>query len=190
MRIALKTAAVLVVGIVLGLAATWFTVFRGTLAGGITDGPWRTSLEVGSAQSDIYLRARVAVHGLLALNRNETIYYTTATDGDGAALSGACTYRIAGRDPPTRWWSITAYGADDYLISNPAGIYSASMHSVTRDASGKFTVTVSRVHTTGDWIPVGDGPFNLSLRLYNPSPGVAADPAHVVLPTIVKERCA
>ncbi len=64
------------------------------------------------------------------------------------------------------------------------------MHSVTRDASGRFAVTVSRAHTAGDWIPVGDGPFSLSLRLYNPSPSVAADPAHVALPTIVKERCA
>ncbi len=96
MRVALKIAAVLVVGIVLGLAATWFTVFRGTLAGGITDGPWRTSLEAGSSQGDIYLRARVALHGLLALNRSETIYYTTATDGDGAALSASAP--IASRD--------------------------------------------------------------------------------------------
>ena len=190
MRIALKIAAVLVVGALLGLAATWFAVFRGTLAGGIADGPWRTSLEAGSSQGDIYLRARVAVHGLLALNRSETIYYTTSTDGEGAALSGQCTYRIAGRDPPTRWWSITAYGADDYLIPNPAGLYSASMHSVTRDASGKFTVTVSKAHAGGNWLPVGDGGFNLSLRLYNPNPSVAADPAHVALPIIVKERCA
>ena len=190
MRVALKIVAVLVVGILLGLAATWATVFRGTLAGGINDGPWRTSLEAGSSQGDIYLRARVAVHGLLALNRSETIYYTTSTDGDGAPLNGQCTYRIEGRDPPTRWWSITAYGADDFLIPNSAGIYSASMHSVTRDASGKFAVTVSKDRPAGDWIPVGDGRFNLSIRLYNPNPSVVADPVHVALPTIVKERCA
>ncbi len=190
MRTALKVIAVLVVGTLLGLAATWATVVRGALPGGIQDGPWRTSLEAGSSQGDIYLRARVAVHGLLALNRSETIYYSTATDGDGAPLSGACTYRIEGRDPPTRWWSVTAYGADDYLIPNPAGIYSASMHSVTRDASGKFIVTVSKDRAAGDWIPVGDGRFNLSIRLYNPSSSVAADPVHVALPSIVKERCA
>ena len=189
MRIALKVVAVLVVGVVLGLAATWATVITGTLAGGITDGPWRTSLEAGSAQGDIYLRARVAVHGLLALNRSETMYYTTATDADGAALSGSCVYRIAGRDPPTRWWSITAYGADDYLIPNAAGIYSASMHSVTRDAGGRFVVTVSKARAAGDWIPVGNGRFDLSVRLYNPNPSVAADPAHVALPTVTKERC-
>ncbi len=190
MRVALKIVAVLAVGIVLGLAATWATVVRGTLAGGIDDGPWRTSLEAGSSQGDIYLRARVAVHGLLALNRHETIYYTAATDTDGAPLTGACTYRIQGRDPPARWWSITAYGADDYLIPNPAGIYSASLHSVTRDPSGAFAVTVSKARPPGDWIPAGDGRFNLSLRLYNPDPSVAADPAHVALPAIVKERCA
>jgi len=189
MRIALKVVGVLIVGALLGLAATWLTVFKGTLGGGIEDGPWHTSLDVGSAQGSLYLRARVAVHGLLALGRSETMYYTAATDDDGAPLSGQCVYRVEGRDPPARWWSITAYGADDYLIPNPAGIYSASLHSVTRDASGKFAVTISKARAPGNWIPLGDGRFNLSIRLYNPSPAVAADPAHVALPTIVKERC-
>jgi hypothetical protein len=190
MRIALKILAVIVVGTILGLVATWLTVIRGTWGGAVSDGPWRTSLETGSAQGNMYVRARVAVHGLLALNHSETIYYTAATDSSGAMLSGACVYRIEGRDPPTRWWSITAYGGDDYLIPNPAGIYSASMHSVKRDASGRFAVTVSKAQMPGDWIAVGDGRFSLSLRLYDPQAAVAADPAHIALPAIVKERCA
>jgi len=189
MRTALKILAVLVIGTVLGLAATWLTVIRGTMAGGISDGPWRTSLYAGSNEGSFFLRAQVAVHGLLALNRHETIYYTAATDSGGGALAGNCTYRIAGKDPPARWWSITAYGADDFLIPNPAGRYSASMNSVTRAADGSFTVTLSKTAAKGDWIALADGRFNLSLRLYNPDGKVAADPEHVVLPTIKKVSC-
>ena len=189
MRTAFKILLVLVIGTVLGLAATWFTVIRGTMAGGVSDGPWKTSLYAGAREGGPYLRAQIAVHGLLALNRQETIYYTAATDSDGNALSGACVYRIAGRDPPARWWSITAYGADDFLIPNAAGRYSVSMNSVARRADGTFTITVSKGAAAANWIAVADGTFNLSLRLYNPAAAVAADPAHVALPAIARVHC-
>jgi hypothetical protein len=189
MRIALKILAVIVVGAILGLAATWLTVIRGTMAGAIDDGPWRTSLDAGSRGGGIYLRARVAVHGLLALNRSETMYYTASQDGGGARFDGACTWRIEGRDPPARWWSITAYGADDFLIPNAAGRYSVSKNSVRRAADGRFTITLSKRPAVRNWIALADGRFNVSLRLYNPDPKVAADPQHVVLPTIEKVSC-
>jgi hypothetical protein len=190
MRTALKILAVLVVGTLLGLGLTWFTVVRGTMGGGISDGPWKTSLHAGSSEGGPYLRASVALHGLLALNRNETIYYTAATDGDGAALDGACVYRIAGRDPPTRWWSITAYGADDFLIPNAAGRYSVSKNSVMRAADGSFIITASKDAAAVNGIAVAAGRFSLTLRLYNPERAVAANPAHVALPAIRKVRCA
>lgn len=190
MRTAFKILAVLVIGAVIGLAATWATVIRGTMGGGVSDGPWRTSLYAGSSEGGPYLRAAIAVHGLLALNRRETIYYTAASDSDGNALLGNCTYRLEGRDPPTRWWSITAYGADDFLIPNAAERYSVSMNSVARKADGSFVATVSKGQGGANWIPVGDRRFSLSIRLYNPQPAVAADPEHVVLPTIKKAACA
>jgi hypothetical protein len=185
----LKVLGVLVIGTLLGLAATWATVIRGGWGGNLSDGPWKTNLNTGSTEGSMYLRAQVAVHGLLALNRSETIYYTANTDSAGERLRGACVYRIDGRDPPTRWWSITAYGADDYLIPNQAGVYSASMNSVARAGDGRFAVTVAKAGSGANWIPVADGPFSLSIRLYNPDANVAADPAHVALPTIRKERC-
>ncbi len=189
MRIILKFLAAVVVGVALGLAVTWFTVIRGTWGGAVSDGPWKTSLTTGSADAGMYQRASVAVHGLLALNRSETIYYTAGTDSDGNALSGACTYALEGRDPPARWWSVTAYGADDYLIPNAAGRYSVSMNSVMRRPGGGFAVIVSKAAAAANWIPVTDGRFSLSIRLYNPDAKVAADPAHVALPAIHKERC-
>ncbi len=190
MRTALKILGILVVGTLLGLGATWLAVVRGTWGGAVSDGPWKTSLTTGSRDAGMYQRAAVAVHGLLALNRSETIYYTAGADSDGAALSGACVYRIDGRDPPARWWSITAYGADDYLIPNRAGLYSVSRNSVARGDDGRFAVRVSKDAAGANAIPVADGAFSLTLRLYNPDAKVVADPAHVGLPAIRKVRCA
>jgi hypothetical protein len=189
MRRALKIAATIAIGIALGLAATWAAAIRGTMSGGVSDGPWSTSLDTGSSEGDLYLRARIAVHGLLALSREETVYYSTLRDGDGADLLGNCSYRLEGRDPPARWWSITAYGADDFLIPNDANLYSVSKNSIAREADGSFAVTLSNAKADGNWIPIAPGRFNLTIRLYNPTHDVIADPAHVALPTIRKETC-
>ena len=41
----------------------------------------------------------VAVHGLFALNRNETIYYTANTDSDGHRLAVIAAMRSAAAIP-------------------------------------------------------------------------------------------
>jgi hypothetical protein len=186
MRRTLKIFAMLGAGIALGLVATWATVIRGTMGGGVSDGPWRTSLYAGSSEGSPYLRAQIAVHGLLALGREETIYYTAADDSDGKTLNGNCSYQIEGRDLPARWWSITVYGADDFLIPNSADRYSVSMNSVARRVDGTFVVTLSKGQAEGNWIPVSGGRFSVTIRLYNPQAAVAADPEDVPLPAIRK----
>jgi len=186
---ALKIFLTLAAGIALGLAFTWATTIRGTQGGSIGDGPWHTSLLTGSSDSGRYLRAFIAVHALLALSREETVYYIARDDSDGHPLDGRCSYRVEGRDPPARWWSITAYGADDFLIENAADRYSVSMNSVTRHPDGTFAVTLSQKQAEGDWIPVAAERFDLMIRLYNPKAAVVADPAGVPLPTISKASC-
>ena len=52
MRIALKILAVLILGSVLGLAATMLSLSM-RMAGRIEDGPWKTNLTSGSAQSTL-----------------------------------------------------------------------------------------------------------------------------------------
>jgi len=191
MRVVMKLLVTAVCGIALGLFATWVLVVRAAPMGGdVRDGPWRTSLATGSAQGGAWLRASVALHGLLALNRSETIYYTATTDRLGGKLDAHCLYRVVGRDPPARWWSITAYGPDDFLIPNPQHLYSVSKTSVDRHPDGSgFLVTLGHDDIHSQEIATGKGAFSLTLRLYNPDAAVAADPAHVKLPSIVRVRC-
>ncbi|MEQ8281677.1 MAG: DUF1214 domain-containing protein [Parvibaculum sp.] len=191
MKLFLKLLASFVVALVLGVGSA-LLLLRGGLGGTIAVGPWMTSDVIGSADADPYTRARVAIGGLLALNRSETIYFTAATDSDGEALRMQCTYKIIGSDPPARWWSITAYAADHYLIPNPQDRYSYGGNTVAREDDGSFVISAGPSAGGGNWIPTGetDGTFTLTLRLYNPTEEAARDPSGIVLPRIAREACA
>jgi hypothetical protein len=76
-----------------------------------------------------------------------------------------------------------------WLIPNPAGRYSVSMNSVARGENGRFVVTLDQTQITKHWIPVANGRFDLSIRLYNPAAEVTADPARVPLPVIHRISC-
>lgn len=190
----MRLLAAFSISLVLGLGSAYWAVQSGLAAEDLRSGPWRTSLTTGSAEASAYTRARVAVAGLLALAPSETIYFTAVDDSDGEPLRANCDYRLVGGGLPARWWSVTAYAADHFLIPNDAGVYSISRTSVRREAQGgPWTASVSSRASEGNWLPSGRpgdaGAFSLTLRLYNPAPSVARDPARVVLPSIVREAC-
>jgi hypothetical protein len=190
MKAAAYWAGIVVLGIALGLGSVAAMLRHGGLGGGITVGPWKTSLATGSSSADMYTRARVALYGLLALDKKETLYYTAATDSAGAPLSGDCTYVLEGKDLAARWWSVTAYGPDSFLMPNDAGIYSFSKTTVKHEPDGHYVVRISAGKQDGNWLPVKPGErFDMTARFYNPDTSVYAAPGDAVLPTITKESC-
>lgn len=181
---------VVATALVLGLGSVLLTLRGGLGADQVKVGPWATNLVIGGVDADAYTRARVALFGLLALDKKETIYYTAGADSAGEALSGSCSYVLKGRDLAARWWSVTAYGPDSYLIPNDANIYSFSKPSVQREADGSYVVHISPVKQDGNWVPVKPGQrFDLTARFYNPDASVVAAPEKADLPTITKEGC-
>jgi hypothetical protein len=156
----------------------------------VRNGPWGTTLATGSASANPYLRAWIARHALLALRKEETIYFSAYTDDDGKPLRGDCNYRIEGRAPDARWWSITAYGEDDFLIPNEQGRYSWGSTEITLDEDERFTIYLSRDPRPGHWLPTGEAKrLCLSLRLYNPGPAYynRSSLRTVELPRIIRE---
>ncbi len=183
-------SGVVLVALVLGLGALAATMRAGLSDGAVRVGSWSTNLSVGGVDADAVTRARVALVGLLALDKKETIYFTALTDDAGERLSGSCTYVLTGNDLAARWWSVTAYGDDSYLIPNDANIYSFSMPLVKREADGSYIVRVSPVPQEGNWVPVQSGEtFDMTARFYNPDPAAVENPADVKLPSITKEGC-
>jgi len=173
--------------VVVGLGSAAWALKRVAGFGGEPAGPWRASTLAGARDADAYTRARVAIGGLLALARSETMYFVAATDSAGRPLRAHCTYRVSGRPPPARWWSVTAYGGDFFLFADAAGRYSLNGGRARLDADGRFAL-VSGPRDPGGaepWLPTpGDGALLFTLRLYNPDPALAGQPSRLDPPII------
>ncbi|MEQ8746966.1 DUF1214 domain-containing protein [Pyruvatibacter sp.] len=188
----LKLLGVLVFAVVVGAGSAWWSILGVMETTGIRNGAWYTSTAIGSEASGPYMRAQIALTGLLALNKSEAIYFNASEDDEGRALSGACDYEVTGRNFAARWWSITAYGSDSFLMRNAAEKYSYNVASLgIRFAPiSKWRINVSATEQERNWLPVTrDDFFSLTLRLYNPSPQIVTDPAGVSLPEIRRVAC-
>lgn len=189
-KLVVSGVAALILGLFLGVASAMLAIEEVIRSTAIDNGPWMTNLTIGSEKASPYVRAATALHGLLALRQPEAIYYTALTDSKGSPLDGRCTYKVQGKAPDARWWSITTYGNDDYLIRNDLNRYSYNMSNVTYDANGMFAIYISRDPQSGAWLPLGtESKFSLCLRLYNPGQSVRDNPGKIELPVIVKEGC-
>lgn len=156
----------------------------------IHDGPWRTTLSAGSNDANLYESAAIAVAGLYALSKEETIYYTAFTDSQGRTLDGHCDYRVSGVALPARWWSLTMYGADNFLVANAANIYSRHANSLAFEPDGSYVVAVSSNTQPRNWLPSPEqGAFSITARLYNPDPAIFRDLTTVALPKIECGAC-
>ena len=157
----------------------------------VRNGPWSANTDQGTAKASAMTRAKVALNGLLALPAKEAMYFIAATDSDGAPLSGKCTYSVSGGELDARWWSITLYKGEGWLVKNAANRWSIAGNAPPRDAQGNWSFTVSPKKAEGVWLPTGNTPqFDLTLRTYHPQGALLNDPAKAKLPVIKKEGCA
>ena len=164
-------AAWLALAAVLGAASAIGVLRRGALSHEAV-GPWRVNLLAGSPQADAYTRARVAIGGLLALRREQTMYYVATTDSAGRPLRSRCSYRVSGRPPPARWWSVTAYAEDFFLFDADGRRFGINGQTAAPGADGRF-VFVTGPRPPADpataWVPTpGDRGLLLTLRVYQP----------------------
>lgn len=185
----LKWLSALVLGVALGLGSLWYMIFKAKPPSFAVNGIWRTNLDAGSAANDAYSRLQIAITSILALNRTETIYFEANADAEGQPFTAACDYTLTGPAPDARWWSVTAYGADDMLIHSAGERYSASAASVESAADGTISIALTPDGSGANGIATGNDRFVLLLRLYNPSEAVAAAPDAARLFTLTKGSC-
>lgn len=127
-------------------------------------------------------RAMVALMGLGANTTDIAIYPKTDVDSTGTVLTGKKTYTLhIEADPPTLekgFWSVTAYGENDFLIENPIDRYCVNDRSgLHRNPDGSIDITLSKEAPadTTNWLPVGEGDFHLFLRIYKPDAAALTD---------------
>jgi hypothetical protein len=125
------------------------------------------------------------------LPAKEAMYFTATRDSDGRALDGRCTYDVRGGKLDGRWWSVTLYEGEGWLVKNAANRWSVPASAVTADAQGRWAFTVSPEMQAGIWLPTGSAKaFDLTLRLYHPSSDVIGHPEKAKLPVIERKGCA
>lgn len=180
-----------VLGVLLGLGGAYWLIERANSIAVAEAGGWAINLKAGSCQSDPLSRAMVARHGLLALSKEETIYFIRAADDAGAPFDPACAYRVEGRDPPARWWSVTLYDERGYLAQNADAAHAVDASRMVRAADGAWEVRIGPDRAgAANWLSTNAaGRFSLLLRLYNPDPALLADPRAAPLPQIVRGPC-
>lgn len=120
-------------------------------------------------------RVATALVGLGANTNEVAIYPRTDNDSEGKTLNGANTYILHFSSlPPVEkggFWSVTAYGDDDYLIDNPINRYNVTDRSdfkLNDDGSLDVTLSATDPQDGTFWFPTGDKGFHLFMRLYLP----------------------
>ena len=124
------------------------------------------------------VRAVVAMVGLGANLPADATYPNARVDADGQPLTGSHRYRLhfaPGATPPVNaFWSVTAYGPDDFLIDNPLRRYAlGDRDPLVFNADGSLDLYVQadppEAGKRSNWLPVTRSqPFLLNARLYWP----------------------
>jgi hypothetical protein len=187
---------VLFAALVLGVGSAIYVIERMPAAPDVQTGPWYGSSVAGSVEAGIYTRAHIARSAMLALTREEAIYFVAATDSSGHPLTSSCRYNVSVEDQAARWWSITAYGPDHFLIPNDGDRYSFTKTDMLLDGEPVqiFELSMDGYQGTGLVPKISNGAadaqaFSLLLRLYHPHLSVLMAPDQIAAPQIVKLGC-
>jgi hypothetical protein len=88
-----------------------------------------------------------------------------------------------------RWWNITVYGEDRYLMKSPENRYTCSSFDVRKDGTGDYTIHLSPEKKNGDWLYTGTkgNGFSIMLRINHPSQAMIDHPGGIKLPAIIRE---
>lgn len=151
-----------------------------------TNGCWKGSKNLPLGQDNL-LTAQVTAFALFALPGTEAIYLVANKDEKTERLTSENDYIIEGNinQIQAKYWSITAYGTDLYLIPNKANRYAFNNSNLKTDSAGNFTIHLSQEPKAGNWLPTPrHAKFNLVLRIYRGESNFLSGLEKTSLPTI------
>ena len=158
------------------MAAALKEITNSASLGQLSNG-WSVTRNIGTYGTTYLLRAIVAYVGIGANLPEDAIYPTAYVDGSGNPLTGTNKYVIhfdKNMTPPAQaFWSITAYNSNGFLIKNPLNRFAlGDRDKLTLNADGSLDIYVQYESPGKDkeanWLPVPQGPFNLTMRIYWP----------------------
>ena len=193
MTLIVKALAAGAIGLALGVAVSG-SILADPPFGAVTIGAWRVAATAGSLDADPYTRAALARSGEIPLALGEGLELVARVDSSGRALDRRCVYRVGSHTPAARYWTLSLTDAEGFPVDNAAGRYGFRSSEILRDGDGGFSVYVSEVVHSGNWLPIGHvDTFTLALRLYDTPLAATAGAGGIEtssVPTIVREGCA
>lgn len=130
---------------------------------------------IGDFGVEYKYRAAIAVGGLGANTVEVALYPRADVDDSGEMLTAEKTYVMHFETfPPVLeggFWSVTAYGDDDYLIDNPIDRYCVNDRTdfdLNEDGSLDVILSEEQPENSANWLPVSGSPFHLFMRIYSP----------------------
>ncbi len=165
----MKKILFLFFAVVIGLAVALYRIIdTDSSKAFFHNGSWMGSNSLPLGKNNL-LTAQVTLFALFALPSEEAIYLFSRKDESGEFLDGKNDYTLSGNvnQIKAKYWSITAYGKDLFLIPNPADKYSFNNSNLQTDSAGNFSIIISAKSHSGNWLPIKSNKrFNLVLRIY------------------------
>lgn len=191
MRLLFGSVFALAVAAAIGLGATWFTLTRGTAYGGVTLGAWTAWPKSGTPGIDPYARAMVARTGELPVGSGDGVAFYARADDAGQSLDGRCDVLLSGTTPQARFWTLTLYDPEGWLVANAMQRHGFTSQEIIRKADGRFEMIAGPRARPGNWLPTGGiEKYLLVLRLYDTPVGVATRTERdAPMPAVSKRAC-
>lgn len=135
--------------------------------GAIRLGVWQAFPEAQTASADPYARSHRAKAGRLLYGSAEGLVFTATEDEQGRRLNANCTYRLHGRTPTARTWTLYAANAAGRRLPAAASRPSSfNARTVLRQQDGSFDIVISTAPQPGNWLALPQaGSFSLVLTL-------------------------
>jgi hypothetical protein len=141
---------------------------------------WSTRLRGSDFGDDVLSRAACAKYVLAGHHPAENRSYAALADETGARIDGSRPVELRfppGGEPPTgAFWSLTVYSPDMFFVDNELDRYAIGDRTpgLVRDPDGGLTIRIGGPRPVDDrnWLPAGDGPYRMGLRVYEGSPEV------------------
>lgn len=145
--------------------------------GGGGSSEWSYRIAGGDYGVDYLFRAIIARFGLGANLPQDAVYPAAMRDSEGRVFDGNERYVMRfekGKLPPVNaFWSLTAYDPDGYFIPNSLQRQAlGDRDNLKKNPDGSVDIYFGSEspgrERESNWLPTGQGPFNILLRMYSP----------------------
>jgi hypothetical protein len=145
-------------GAITGVVSAIFAIdMAGSVpAGGNT--AWRVWEHTSVSDADPYALAHYLLRGQLPPPAPQMTEFFRVRDDGGAKLDSSCTYLLAGKPPPARWWSLSAGPSD-----GDGSSVSLASSDAAIEVDGGLAIRLSRHPQPGNWLELPDAGL-LALR--------------------------